>query len=202
MLTQTGKRAKSVSLKVIDEFRFFRSWVGSPLKTGAISPSGPALARMMARMAEPQRDGPIIELGPGTGVVTQALVERGIPLKRLVLIEYNADFCKLLRTRFPGITVIEGDAYALGETLPDLAVGSVASVVSSLPLVARPAPARKELILEGLEYLAPRAPFVQFSYSLFPPVEAVAGVVEVDKTNWVINNLPPARVWTYRSATN
>ena len=66
---------------------------------------------------DPQATGPVIELGPGTGPVTGRLVERGIDPSRLVLVEFNPDFCRLLRTRYPTATVIQGDAYGLRRLL-------------------------------------------------------------------------------------
>ncbi|MDJ0930895.1 methyltransferase domain-containing protein [Breoghania sp.] len=193
-------RAKRFSSKILDEARFFRTWVESPLKIGAVSPSGPALSRLMAGEAEPQRAGAILELGPGTGVVTKALVDRGIDTNRLIALEYNADFCQLLRRRFPAISVVQGDAYALRETLGDAKSGSLASIISSLPLFTRPLLQRRELLLEALDLLEPGAPFIQFSYALVPPVPAEKGLFTVERSPWVLMNLPPARVWVYRKA--
>src|SRR3712207_9336639 len=77
------------------------------------------LARTMASYVDPRVPGPVIELGPGTGPVTDALVRRGVAQDRLVLVEYNPDFCKLLKRKFPKATIVQGDAYELGETLRD-----------------------------------------------------------------------------------
>lgn len=67
----------------------------------------------MASFVDLAVPGPVIEIGPGTGPVTEALIERGIDESRLILVEYSPEFCQLLRKRFPHATVIEGDAYAL-----------------------------------------------------------------------------------------
>src|SRR5471032_8429 len=92
----------SVEKKVLrlDEVHFIRSWLEKPLSTGAVLPSGKALARTMARYVDQLVKGPVIELGPGTGAVTEALVEQGIEPSRLVLVEFNPDFCSLLRSRY------------------------------------------------------------------------------------------------------
>ncbi|PTW62786.1 phosphatidylethanolamine/phosphatidyl-N-methylethanolamine N-methyltransferase [Breoghania corrubedonensis] len=193
-------RAKRFSSKILDEARFIRSWVENPMKTGAVSPSGPALSKLMASQAEPERKGPILELGPGTGVVTKALVDRGIDQNRLVALEYNPDFCLLLHRRFPALAVVQGDAYALSETLKGTEAGSLASIVSSLPLFSRPPAERRELLIEALDLLEPGAPFIQFSYALVPPVPAEPGLFTVSRSPWVLMNLPPARVWVYRKA--
>ncbi|NDA46857.1 MAG: hypothetical protein EBY21_06185, partial [Alphaproteobacteria bacterium] len=88
-----------------DEARFLKAWIEKPLLTGAVSPSGRSLAKMMARYVDPALPGLVIELGPGTGPVTQALLQRGIAPERLILIEYDPDFCKLLARRFPRVRV-------------------------------------------------------------------------------------------------
>lgn len=190
--------AKRFSAKVLDEARFIRSWIENPLKTGAVSPSGPGLSRLMAAYAEPQRAGPILELGPGTGVVTKALVDRGIDPQRLIALEFNPDFCGLLRRRFPAISIVEGDAYALKDTLAGAAPGSFASIISSLPLFTRPPEQRRMLLEQALDLLEPGAPYIQFSYALVPPVPAEPGRFTVERSHWVLMNLPPARVWVYR----
>jgi phosphatidylethanolamine/phosphatidyl-N-methylethanolamine N-methyltransferase len=99
--------------RIDDEVRFIRSWLERPLATGAVMPSGKPLARAMAHCVDPNPPGPVIELGPGTGAVTAALVERGIKPSRMVLVEFNPTFCRLLRTRYPEATVVQGDAYRL-----------------------------------------------------------------------------------------
>ena len=73
----------------------------------------------MARYVDTEIPGPVIELGPGTGPVTEALVARGVHPSRLVLVEFNPTFCRLLRSRYPEATVVQGDAYALKRLLTE-----------------------------------------------------------------------------------
>src|SRR6478736_4966966 len=156
-----------------DEVRFLRSWIEKPLAMGAVMPSGKPLARTMAQYVDPHGDGPVIELGPGTGPITNALVERGVDPRRLVLLEYSPNFCALLRDRFPQATVVQGDAYALRNALVDV-------------------------LRQAFNALAPRAPFIQFTYSVAPPIpKSLPGIVtEASERIWM--NVPPARVWVYR----
>src|ERR1700752_4488965 len=100
-----------------DEVRFLRSWIEKPLHMGAVMPSGRFLARTMAQYVDVESDGPVIELGPGTGAITSALIDHGVEQKRLVLVEYNPSFCSLLRDRYPQATVVQGDAYTLRDSL-------------------------------------------------------------------------------------
>ena len=198
MLAIARTHARRFSDRFVDEVRFLRAWVERPLTTGAVAPSGAALSRLMASFVDADCPGPIVELGPGTGVVTDALVKRGLAESRLVLIEYSADFCKLLEERFPRATVIQGDAYAMAEAIGQPIAGSLAGVVSSLPLFTRPLEMRQKLIEDALELMSPGAPFIQFSYALVPPVPEVHGRYGVTRTSWVVRNVPPARVWLYR----
>jgi phosphatidylethanolamine/phosphatidyl-N-methylethanolamine N-methyltransferase len=183
---------------VSDEMRFLATWLGNPLRTGAVAPSGPQLSELMASLIDTSIAGPVVELGPGTGVVTQAILKRGVAAGNLVSIEYNADFCQLLRRRFPGVQVVEGDAYRMRQSIQGLVQGPLAGVVSSLPLFTRPPAERLALLNEALDLLAPGSPFIQFSYALVPPVPEDAGDFRIERSPWVLKNLPPARVWTYR----
>jgi phosphatidylethanolamine/phosphatidyl-N-methylethanolamine N-methyltransferase len=182
-----------------DEVRFIRSWLEKPLETGAVAPSGKILARTMASYVDPNVTGPVIELGPGTGPVTEALVAQGVDPARLVLVEYNPMFCRLLRTRYPAATVVQGDAYGLKRALGKvISQRTAAAVVSGLPIVTKSVRTRMRLINEALGFLSPGAPFIQFTYAVVPPLpRAIAGVrAEASERIWL--NLPPARVWIYR----
>jgi phosphatidylethanolamine/phosphatidyl-N-methylethanolamine N-methyltransferase len=192
------KRLKMLEMRITDEVRFVRNWVADPLKTGAVAPSSQELSRLMAAHVELERPGVIVELGPGTGAVTQALVERGVPEERLVLIEYSPDFCELLRDRFPRARVVHGNAYALGEVMEELGNPAIASVISGLPLFTRPLPERQALMSDAMRLMAPGAPFIQFSYALVPAVKGLVGITW-STSRWVLGNLPPARVWLYRA---
>ncbi|WP_428032356.1 class I SAM-dependent methyltransferase [Ancylobacter sp.] len=182
-----------------DEVRFLQSWFQNPLRTGAVSPSGRALARTMASYVDPEQDGPVIELGPGTGPVTAALIARGVAPERLVLIEYNPEFCKLLRLRFPAATVIRGDAYDMARTVEGNIDRPSAAVVSSLPLFTRPAPERHALLDQAFGLCAARAPFIQFTYAVVSPVPLAPERFDAHVSQRIWANLPPARVWVYRS---
>ena len=192
--------ARRVRGQYSDDIKFLRSWASRPLTTGAVSPSGRYLARAMAAAVDPAWPGMVVELGPGTGAVTAALVERGLPPERLIAIEYNPDFAEHIRARFPGLHVTVGDAYQLTEALKHAGVSEVAAVVSSLPLFTRPPLQRRRLLDQAMAALPPGRPFIQFSYALVPPVPAEPSRWTLDVGGWIVRNLPPARVWTYRKA--
>jgi phosphatidylethanolamine/phosphatidyl-N-methylethanolamine N-methyltransferase len=185
-------------LRLDDEVRFLRSWIEKPLHMGAVMPSGRMLARTMAQYVDVESDAPVVELGPGTGAITNALIERGIDQKRLVLVEYNPGFCALLRDRYPQAQVIQGDAYRLRDSLREVLGSPASAVVSGLPLVTKPMQTRLRLIRDAFLALAPGAPFVQFTYSVAPPIPRSLPGVSTEASERVWINLPPARVWVYR----
>ncbi|MCF8476602.1 MAG: methyltransferase [Pseudolabrys sp.] len=198
MHPQTFVRVEKKPLRLDDEMQFIRSWMEKPLRTGAVMPSSKALARVMARYVDPQSTGPVIELGPGTGPVTEALVQRGVDPARLVLVEFNPDFCRLLRTRYPEATVVQGDAYRLRRLLENIVRDPAAAIVSGLPLVTKPPRTRLRLIADAMSILAKGAPFVQFTYAMLPPIPKVLSGIKGEASELIWLNLPPARVWVYR----
>jgi phosphatidylethanolamine/phosphatidyl-N-methylethanolamine N-methyltransferase len=198
MPSHSFARVEKKSLRLDDEVQFIRSWIEKPISTGAVMPSSRVLARAMARYVDPQSDGPVIELGPGTGPVTQALVRQGIDPERLILVEFNPDFCRLLRSRYPQATVVQGDAYRLRRLLETYVAEPAAAIVSGLPLVTKPLRTRLRLISDAMTLLAAGAPFVQFTYAMLPPIPKELSAVRAEASELIWMNLPPARVWVYR----
>jgi phosphatidylethanolamine/phosphatidyl-N-methylethanolamine N-methyltransferase len=164
------------TLRLDDEVRFIRSWMEKPLATGAVMPSGKPLA----------------------GAVTAALVEQGIDPSRLVLVEFNPTFCRLLRTRYPDATVVQGDAYGIKRLLASLLRQPAAAVVSGLPLFTKPLKFRLRLLTDAFTLLIPGAPFVQFTYAVVPPIPRAYSGARAHCSERIWLNVPPARVWVYR----
>ncbi|MBR1149785.1 class I SAM-dependent methyltransferase [Bradyrhizobium sp. JYMT SZCCT0428] len=198
MPLQSSVRALKKPLRLDDEVRFLRSWIEKPLHMGAVMPSSKLLARTMAQYVDVNSKGPVVELGPGTGAITNALIEHGVDQKRLVLVEYNPGFCALLRDRYPHAKVVQGDAYKLRDSLLKVLDVPASAVVSGLPLVTKPMLTRLKLIRDAFTALAPGAPFVQFTYSVAPPIPKSLPGVSTEASERIWMNLPPARVWVYR----
>jgi phosphatidylethanolamine/phosphatidyl-N-methylethanolamine N-methyltransferase len=155
-------------VRIQNSLPFLRAWVAHPGRVGAIMPSGPALSELITSEIDAST-GPVIELGPGTGVFTQALLARGVRQEDLTLIETGTDFAKMLRGRFPDARVLEIDACKLaahrlyGER-------EVGAIVSGLPLLNM-GPRKILAIVSGaLSYARPGAAFYQFTYGPRCPV--------------------------------
>jgi phosphatidylethanolamine/phosphatidyl-N-methylethanolamine N-methyltransferase len=198
MSLQNNLSVAKKSLRLDDEVRFIRSWIEKPLSIGAVTPSGKVLARTMASYVDTESPGPVIELGPGTGPVTEALVARGVDPARLVLVEFNPMFCRLLRSRYPQATVIQGDAYRLKPLLETLVREPASAVVSGLPLMTKPLRTRLRLAGDAFALLSPGAPLIQFTYAVVPPIPKSLNGVHAQSSELIWLNFPPARVWVYR----
>ncbi len=179
-----------------DLLRFWRSWLANPLRVAAVAPSGKALARLITRELLPGT-GPVLELGPGTGVFTQALIRRGIPEKDLILVELGEEFARLLNIRFPEAKVLQADAVSLRHALTGLAI-PVAGVVSGLPLLSM-RPEQIASILSGaFGYLRPGGAFYQFTYGPRCPVPSTMLEqlgLEATRVGRALLNIPPAAVY-------
>jgi phosphatidylethanolamine/phosphatidyl-N-methylethanolamine N-methyltransferase len=179
-----------------DILLFLRSWVAQPLRVGAISPSSESLAELITRDIGPET-GSVVELGPGTGVFTAKLLQRGVRTEDLVLIECDPVFAQRLRTQFPSVRVLTMDAARL--TSADLGVATpVGAVVSGLPLLSMSS--RQVLaILDGVfARLDRRGAFYQFTYAGRCPIRRQILDRLGLKATWAgstLRNLPPAAVY-------
>jgi phosphatidylethanolamine/phosphatidyl-N-methylethanolamine N-methyltransferase len=167
----------------------------NPKGVSALAPSSPSLARAIAGEVDASREGLVVELGPGTGAVTSALLARGIASKRLLLVEREPEFVLILRRLYPALDVRCGDALRLEDYVKPTA--SVAAVVSGLPILHLPPEVRRQLVNRSLACQGAGGYFVQLSYGWQPPVPPMSGVSISKKTVW--SNFPPAHIWTYRN---
>lgn len=178
---------------------FLRSWLANPLRVGAIAPSGRALARLITSEIGPQT-GPVIELGPGTGAFTRALLARGVPSDQLALVERGADFARLLQQRFPSIKVLPMDAAQLDAVEP-FGGAKAGAVVSGLPLLSMPHEQVLRIIGSAFHHLRADGAFYQFTYGPRCPVQgSILDQLGLDATRIgrALVNLPPAAVYRLR----
>jgi phospholipid N-methyltransferase len=177
---------------------FLRELVAQPGSVGAICASSPRLAARMASHVDPAA-GLVVELGGGTGVITSALLARGVAPERLAVIEQSGALAALLARRFPQVRVIHGDAADLAQwhaqgRLPGGARQVIDFIVSGLPLRSIARPARHRIVQAGAQALAPEGRLLQFTYALRGPSPwQSAGLMRLHSER-VIANLPPARV--------
>ncbi|KQT64419.1 MULTISPECIES: class I SAM-dependent methyltransferase [unclassified Aureimonas] len=184
-----------------DFARFFATWIRHPLKLGAVAPSSPAYCRTMVEAAATGIEGPVLELGPGLGVVTRALLDKGVEPSRITSIEYEKSFADVLKTRFPTVNVVEGDGFDLDKTLGTAPKTRFAAILFAIPILNMAQAQRQALFTRYFERLLPGGNLTQLSYLPTAPVKPVPGVFTVSSSPIVWSNIPPARVWIYSQDT-
>lgn len=180
-----------------DTITFLREWISDPLRVAAVAPSGEALADLITREVGPDT-GPVIELGPGTGAFTRALLRRGVSEEDLALVEYGSDFARLLALRHPRARVLWMDAARLGAH-PDLLEGRQAgAVVSGLPILSMNARKQFMILAGAFAHLRPGGAFLQFTYGPVCPVPRATLErlgLRSRRIGTTLRNLPPASVY-------
>ena len=178
---------------------FVRRWLANPLQMGSVVPSSPALGRRIAALVERRGDEVVVELGAGTGAITRALLAGGVPPERLVVVEIVPDMAQHLARSFPGVTVVQGDAFALPEALPAALHGRVGTVICGIPLVLLPVEQQRRFVA-AVEAVAPGRGFLLYTYCVTSPLPWQALGLSARREAWTPLNLPPASVWRYRPA--
>lgn len=196
-LVRTSARRFSSAVQESAPWLFVRELLNRPATVGAVWPSSRQLARHMAARVPLDGKGMIIELGAGTGVVTQALLDRGIAAERLVVVERSPAFVRHLRARFPGINVILGDAAQLAHLLPYSP--RIDAIVSSLPLRSLPTADATAIVNQWRLLLPPKGLVIQYTYDLRDLGRLTKYGFAVRSRNIVWANLPPARVLVFDS---
>lgn len=184
-------------LQLANELRFLGTFLVKPLRVASPFPSGRRLAKTIAAQIE-RTDEAILELGPGTGSVTAAILAQGAHPSRLVAIESDPNFAQFLRERFSEAHILEGDAFALEHVLRKAGYNEpFGAIVCGVPVLTQPMRARETLLSTAIRWLRPGSPFIQFSYGARPPIPP-NDQIGVQQAETVWQNIVPIHIWVYR----
>lgn len=184
-------------LKTIREFSLFiKHMIKDPRSTGALIPSSAGLGHAMSSCLPPGV-GQVVELGGGTGRITNEILKIGVPASDLIVFEMNPEFTALLKTRFPGLRVEN----RMAQAMPELGITEVGAVVSGLPLLNMSVEIQNDIVASVLTALRPGGCFIQFTYGFKPPL--APEVIQKHGLTWqkrksVWINLPPAHVYVFQ----
>lgn len=177
--------------------------LANPRAIGAACPSSPLLARRIASLVGRPRNSYVLELGAGTGAITAGLLRRGLPMERLVILERSPGMVKLLRRRFPGALVVEGDAADIHTIVRDdlrLATADFSHIVSSLPLRSIPRSASEQIATAIQDFLCHGAKLIQYTYDLRKGSTGWFDRLGHVHSSVIWFNVPPARVDLFNAA--
>jgi phosphatidylethanolamine/phosphatidyl-N-methylethanolamine N-methyltransferase len=179
-----------------DALIFLGAWMSDPLRVAAVAPSGRALAELITSEISAET-GPVLELGPGTGIFTRALLTRGVAEQNLTLVELGPDFAQLLQTRFPSARILCMDAARLRRA-GLFQAETLGAIVSGMPLLSMPLPKVMAILTGAFGYLRPGSAFYQFTYGPRCPVPSRIMDrlgLKATRIGLAFRNIPPAAVY-------
>jgi phosphatidylethanolamine/phosphatidyl-N-methylethanolamine N-methyltransferase len=186
--------------KFDEEIRFFKGMMQGPKTVGAIAPTSSITAKRMASVIDVTSGLPVLELGPGTGVITKQILARGVAPEKIVSVEYSQDFYRRLVEDYAGVNFIRGDAFDLKNSLGSFADQTFDCVISAVPMLSFPMEARIRLLEDLLSRIPEGRPVVQITYGPVSPVIAKPDRYHIQHFDFVVRNIPPAQLWIYRKA--
>jgi len=179
---------------------FFQRWMANPLSMGSITPSSAALRKEIRKNLSIAPDEVVAEFGGGTGAITRALLEAGIPGDRIYAFEIDKELATFLHGSFPDVNVINGDCRGIARVLgPDL-VGKVGSVVIGIPMVTLPLEMQREIVEASFSVMPEGRPFLLYTYMIHSPLNQKALGLKGKRVGFTWKNVPPASVWAYWKA--
>jgi phosphatidylethanolamine/phosphatidyl-N-methylethanolamine N-methyltransferase len=189
-----------LSEKFEADIRFFKGWLDGPKTVGTPFATSIYTGRAMASVVDAASGLPVLEVGPGTGTITSEILARGIAPENLYAVEYSEDFAIGLRAAFPGVKVFRGDVFALDDLLENERGLVFDCVISAIPLLNFPLTRRIAYIEDMLNRIPQGRPVIQVTYSPISPVPPRSGSFTVERADFILRNVPPAHLWTYRRA--
>lgn len=176
---------------------FFKRWLANPLSMASVTPSAPSLSRLMAEQIRRDPDEVVVEFGGGTGAVTQAILESGVPPDRLYTVERDPELAAFLRNRFPNVHVLEGDVVDIRRMLPADVIGKVGTVLVCIPMILIPAEDQRGIVDAIFDIMPPGRAFYSYTYSARSPVKRKTLSVRGRRVGFTLANIPPASVWRF-----
>ena len=186
---------KTISGYVYNTYLFLKSWFDSPTRMGALFPSFARTGRILASIIKDQANVNVVELGAGTGQVTDQIIAAGVNLDNFATIEFDTHFCNEVRNKHPGIRILNIDAATMEENLPKRFVGNTDYIISTLPLITLGEKKAKEVIEAVFKVLKPGGVYIQITFSPIKPKYMKKLGLRAKKICVAWINLPPTHIW-------
>jgi phosphatidylethanolamine/phosphatidyl-N-methylethanolamine N-methyltransferase len=176
---------------------FFKRWLADPWAMGSIAPSSASLRRVIGKNIIRDPDQLVVEFGGGTGAVTRAILEAGVPADKLVSFEIDGELAGYLGERYPDITVYKEDCRKAAALLGAEHTGKVGTVVIGIPMITFPLDFQREVIEATFSILQPGGRFLLYTFMPHSPLNRAALGLQGKRLGFTPLNLPPASVWGY-----
>jgi phosphatidylethanolamine/phosphatidyl-N-methylethanolamine N-methyltransferase len=189
---------RKLTEKFDEDIRFFKGWIDKPKSVGTPFATSPYTGRAMASVIDTASGLPVLEIGPGTGTITRAILGRGVAPEQLYSVEYSEHFLPALMAEFPSVNILHGDALSLDAVLGEKRDTMFDSVISAIPLLNLPMARRVSYLEDMLTRIPLGRPVIQVTYGPLSPVPTGRGNFSVARADFILRNVPPAHLWTYR----
>lgn len=183
---------------ILKQLHFIGGVIRSPQRLSAIAPTSSIVSDVIASHISSNSNLPVLELGPGTGPITDAILRRGVAERDIVAIEYDETFCNEWHMRYPDATIVQGDALNLDEALAHLGDQQFDCIISAIPMLNFSQADQEVFLKTAFKRIARGRPIVQITYGRRSPIIVNDSEVEVSSSRRILRNLPPAKIWTYR----
>jgi len=179
---------------------FFQRWLADPLSMGSIVPSSIGLKNLVTKNLICGPDQVVVEFGGGTGAITQAILNGGIPAERVYTVEIDPELAKFLDQTYPDVNVLHGDCRNIDQMLPKELIGKVGTIVVGIPMVMLPIDLQKEIVAAIFRVLPQGSRFILYTYCATSPLDRAKLGLKGKRLGWTPRNFPPASVWGYWKA--
>lgn len=176
---------------------FLRAWLRAPLSIASLVPSSRATGEAFVQLLDIAGEGDILELGSGTGAISQTLLAAGISARRLIMVEREPELATHLRHRFPSVRTVEGDVADLAALLDRHGIGPLSAVVSSLPIVWFPLQVQAAVLSACFDRLGPFGEFLQMTNQPASPLPLRKLRIKGERAATIWRNFPPSFIWRY-----
>jgi phosphatidylethanolamine/phosphatidyl-N-methylethanolamine N-methyltransferase len=187
-----------VANRLESELRFFKGWLDQPRAVGTPFPTSSHTGRAMASVINLESGLPVLEIGPGTGVITREILKSGLEPAKLFAVECSPEFAASLQLCFPGVHVLTGSAFELDGALGEMKDTVFDCVISAIPLLNFDMADRLSYLEDMLDRVPVGRPVIQVTYGPKSPVPPGSGSFAVNRADFILRNVPPAHLWTYR----
>ena len=179
-------------------YLWFKNYIKHPLEIGAIFPTSKITSKLMASELDIKKDSIVVELGPGTGKITQAILDKGVNEKNLILVEINDQFSNALKIKYPKINIFSEDAVTFFEKFEERYKRKIDIIISAIPLVSLDKNNNDLLCDLAIKNLSSKGKFIQITYFIKCSFsENIIKKLQLKKSlvGFSLINIPPAFVW-------
>jgi phospholipid N-methyltransferase len=203
--TATGSKGHGVArtddpskARLRENFLFLSKFFKHGVTIASVWPSSPALSKATIKQIDWAKAKVIVELGAGTGPITEQIIRRLQPHTTFISIERDADFAKILQRRFAGhanVHIVQGDVRDLDGIMRKFNIDGVDAFVSGLPTPSLPKPVRRRMLAAVRRYLVEGGVFSNITEVPFWYWRYYKNVFEKVRFDLVVANMPPGGVY-------